>query len=185
MRDSVRKRHFFWLCSYAQYVPLTTLTIETSSPPPSLLLSLHLHHKKLSIFISLRFWVQRRVWAERRRGGGMKRETETWKCAVDPGRPFPLELWRKAGQTDRGGAPVGVTVAEDSLRYTRTAIWETGAMAYETQSVSVRVCVWSLTMPHWPWTFSTPNDPGASTAQISTSKLCGDAHTQTHMLATN
>ncbi len=56
---------------------------------------------------------------------------------MDPGRPFPLELWRKAGQTDKGGA----AVAEDSLRFIQTAIWETGATACETHSESVHVCV--------------------------------------------
>lgn len=108
-------------------------------------------------------------------GGNEKKNRD---MEMSSGRPFLLELWWKAGHAHTHTRAV-VVVAEDSLRFIRTAIWETGATACETPSVYTRVCVWSLTMPHWPWTFSTPNDPGASTVQISTSKPSRDTHTRT------
>lgn len=86
--------------------------------------------KKVEQFISRRFWVQRRVRGKEKEGRRCWKEKQ--RCALDSGHPFPLELWRKAGQAEKGG---------DRIRLIQTAIWETGAMAYETHCVSVHVCV--------------------------------------------
>lgn len=99
-----------------------------------------------------------------------KREYKEWEGQKimerkDGTSLFNSSLWWKAGQRDSGRVVARTVYSDSHLRNRCHALWDT-------ECVCTRV--WSSTIPHWPWTFSTLNGPGASAGWILTSTLRGD-----------